>query len=158
MALRRRSSHFGNLLRIRQRQEDLKAMALGEVRHRIFAHRQKGALIIEEQRRMLREAGRIARGGFEATQVQPYLGYERHLAHLAVENDAEIEALQQREKACLAELEEAMKQRRMVELLQERRDRAWRRELIREEQHHQDEVAGNQAAILRAARRTGKQP
>ena len=67
-----------------------------------------------------------AQGAFQAEEVGRYFQYERHLARLAVETDARLLELRALEEKRRAELEEALKSRRMVEKLQEREHAAHR--------------------------------
>ncbi len=150
---RRRPFRYDTLLRVRQRQEEIKATSLGSTRRAIRTAEHQRVEIVREQMTMLEEAGKAAEREFDASDVRRYYQYERHLARLAVEKDADLAQLRKVEQDRRAELEEAMKQRRVVERLKERRQRAFLAELNKEEQAFNDEVATNQAAMARIDRR-----
>ena len=112
---------YDTLFRVRKRQEDQKAQALGMVRRDIQTTATRRDEIAREQRRTLDSAAAESQGKFDAEEVRRYYQYERHLAQLAVEQDAELARLRSVEEERRLELEDAIKQRRMVERLCERR-------------------------------------
>jgi len=150
---RRRPFRYHTLLRVRERQEDIKAMALAEVRRSIRAAENNRAAIIRDQRRTLEGAGAASKGRFEAAAVHAYYLYERHLAYLAVQQDARIVELRGVEAERRAELEEAMQRKRVVERLRDRQNEAFQAEVVKESQQFIDEVATNQAAMARGGPR-----
>ncbi|HRK34559.1 MAG TPA: flagellar export protein FliJ, partial [Candidatus Hydrogenedentes bacterium] len=132
-----------------QRQERLKAQALAEVRRQIqFAEQQRDALT-GEQRRILDEAGQATRLSIDAYKAQSFIHYERHLARLAVDKDAEIHALRKEEDRRRGTLEDAMKQRKVVEQLSERVRLAFLEHVRKEEQKQFDEIASVRSALER---------
>jgi len=143
---RNKAFRYGALLRVRRRQEEIKALALAHVRGEIRRAEDQRAFVLGEQRRILEEAGRAAQKEFDAADVHRYYQYERHLARLAVEKDADLAQLRRTEETRRAELEDAMKRKRIVERLEERYAEALAFEFRREEQKFTDEVASNQAA------------
>jgi flagellar FliJ protein len=150
---RRRPFRYDMLLRVRQRQEEVQAVLLASTRGEIRSAEHERADIVREQIAMLDEAGKAAEREFDASDVRRYYQYERHLARLAVEKDADLARLAAVEEDRRAELEEAMKRRRIVERLKERRQREFFAELNKEEQAASDEVATNQAAMTVTDRR-----
>ena len=144
---RLRAFQYGTLLRVRERQEDLKARALADVRRAIRAAEQQSVEISERQAAMFQRAAHLAEQAFDASDVRRYFQFERHLARLAVEKDSEIVALRAVEEERRAELEEAMKQRRIIERLKERKDEAYAREVNKQEQKISDESATSHAAF-----------
>jgi hypothetical protein len=130
-------------------QEELKALAVAAVCRQIRAAEQERAEIIEEQLRMFEEAGRVARGDFDACQVDGYYEYERYLARQAVDRDATLAQLRQTETARRSELEDAMKGKRIVEKLSERHAKAVYAGILKQEQAATDEAAVNSAAMAR---------
>ena len=88
-----RPFRYQTLLRVRKRQEDLKAQSLADVRRRIRAAREQRADIVRLQVDMLTEASQRASRRFDAATVHQYYQYERHLARMAVETDAQLEQL-----------------------------------------------------------------
>ena len=147
-----RPFRYGVLLRVRQRQEDIKSLALAEARRAVhFAERQHRE-IVGQQLAAFSAAGAHAQERFDASDVRRYFAYERHLSRLAVEKDAEIKDLRVQEEKRRGELEEAMKKRRILERLKERKDRAYRYVMGKEEQKRLDEVAVNRAALADRSR------
>jgi flagellar FliJ protein len=150
MPARKHSLRYETLLRVRQRQEELKAMALGEVRREIQVTEKQREEILNQQRRMLEEAKERAQGDFRADDIRGYYQYERHLARLAVRKDARLVELRALEEERRRDLEEALKARRMVEKLSEREWAAFRAAVGKKEQAALDESATNHAAMGRA--------
>ena len=150
---RPRGFQYGTLLRVRKRQEDLCAETLAAKRREVAAAQAQRASIGREQERVLLEAGQRARRRFLADDVRRYYLYERHLAQQAVHTDARIVELGREAQARRAELEEAMKRRRILERLQERQDGACRAHLAKDERDREDETAANHEAAARARAR-----
>lgn len=142
-----RGFRLDTLLRIRQRQEDQKAMALAEARRDAQQAQARQAGIVARQQAMLAAAGDAARARFDASDVRRYYQHERHLARLAVEQDALVRQLEAEAARRRDELEEALKRKRMVERLRERRAAARAAALRREEQRQLDEIAVNLAVL-----------
>ncbi len=148
---RRRPFRYEALLRVRQHEEDFKAQALAAVRRDIGAAKRQRAEIELQQRTMLEQAGRLAREKLDAAAVHGYYQYERHLARLAVEKDAELAELRGLEDTRRGELEDAMRRRRIVERLKERQNKTFWEEVDKEQRKFADEVATNRAAMMRQA-------
>lgn len=146
---------FDVLLRIRERQEELRALAHGVAQRDVQAAEGERALLEHQQMGTLEEAGRKTRERFDAWEVRLYYQYERHLARLIDDKDAHIAQLRQVAEQRRAELEEAMKRRRIVEKLIERKRRVYVAQTLNEEQKFADEVAGNYAFATRDAKRRG---
>jgi flagellar export protein FliJ len=147
-----RPFRYAVLLRVRKRQEDLKAQALGEVRRSITPAMADRDLLDREKRRALDQVATAARRRFDASDVQRYYQYERHLAWLAAEKDAQLRELRGEEDKRRMDLEDAMKQRRIVERLEERHDERVRAERRKADQQFSDQVAISQAALRQGAR------
>ena len=147
----RRPAQYDTLLRIRKTQEDLRAHALASARSEVYtAERQRAALAAERQG-LLAETGQRARHGCDAAVLRAYYQYERHLARLIDGKDAELAQLRGVLERRSAELEIAMKSRRMVEKLRERGQRAFEAEVRKDEQKRLDEAATNAFAMERSA-------
>jgi flagellar protein FliJ len=146
MALRK-LFRYGTLLRVRQRQEDLKSMALAEMRRVVHYAERQHAEIVHQQLAAFSAAAALTREHFDASDIRRYFLYERHLSRLAVEKDAEITHLRGQEHERRNELEQAMKKRKILERLKERQDHAYQYALGKEEQKRLDEVAVNRAAV-----------
>lgn len=145
----RNPNRYGAILRIREQAEDRQAQVLAGVRGRIqVARRERTALELTRQM-ALENAGESMRTHFDAADIRRYYQYERHLAGLRDQKDADIRALQQEEQTELGRLEKATQARRIAEKLHERRRAAFRQFVLKQEQKMLDETAG-----MYAARRT----
>jgi len=140
MPLRDRKA-LATLVRIRKRQEDLHALAFAGARRILDTLREERASIAKEQRRMLEEAGEIIQDTFDPSEARRYYQYERYLAKLGDQKDADIRARESQAESLRLELETAMKKRRMVELLEDKNQLAWHQEFRKREQVQLDEVA-----------------
>lgn len=143
---RRTAQQYDTLLRIRKRQEDLRAQALAETNRQIAARRQQRTQLDAERRTWLFEAGARAQRVFRAPEVAPVYRYERHLAHCITSTDASLRQLEATAAERRGELENAMKQRRVIERLRERLLEARRAAVLKEVQKRTDEAATNRAA------------
>jgi flagellar protein FliJ len=144
---------YGTLLRVRQHQEDLRAQALAVVlRERRLAERERTS-ISERQLTTLQTAALTTGQGFDASETRHYMLFERHLARLSVEKDAEITQLKTMERERRDALEQAMKERRVIERLKEKNQRALADQTNKEMQKFADEVAISHSAMRRGGRR-----
>jgi flagellar FliJ protein len=145
--VRRRRINFEMLVRVRKRQEQLRAQALAAARREIRTHEQVRESLHREQVRMFEEAGRESQSAFSARRILGYFLYERHLSREAVEQDATIRELHGVESERRTELEEAMKRKRIVERLRERDQEEQLEALRTQEQKNADEIASGRAAF-----------
>lgn len=145
----RTPGQLNTLLRIRRRQEDMKAQAVAETRRKTDFAREQQRALAEAQNSALEQAGELARKEFDAGDVRRYYQYERHLARLSVEKDAEIRGLESEAETRRRALEGAMKRRRIIERLQEHRLASFLVEQRKDEQKLTDEVANNYAVMAR---------
>ena len=146
----RKAFRYGTLLRVRKRQEELKAVSLAAARrHLRNAEAERDELTGMRMGALLAAGERTSRP-FAAPDLQRYYQYERHLARELVAKEAEIVQLARKEEFCRSELETAMKGRRTVERLEERHLETLRGELAKADQRHLDEVA-----VSRQARKSG---
>jgi flagellar FliJ protein len=143
----RKPGHYATLLRVRKHEEELRSATLAGTRREIAQAEMDLEAIREQQRRTLETAGIIARERLDAEDIRRYYQFERHLAQLAVEKDAQIQALQARASKEQAALAEATKRRRMTEKLEERVAESYRREMGILEQKQLDQVASNYHAL-----------
>ena len=137
---------YDTLLRVRERQEDLRAQALATARREVLNAEAQRDELAREQMRMMSEAGERLRGDFDAADVRRFYQHERHLAQLSVEKAAEIQELETAAETRRQELEAASKRRRMVERLQERKRAAYIKHVNKLEQQQTDETATAYAA------------
>jgi flagellar export protein FliJ len=137
---------LATLLRVRRRMEDIKARALAREQReaaRLDAERQA---MVAEQRRTL-DAARVAVGEmFDASEVRRHYQYERYLARCVDAKDAQIRAQARVVAQRRDELTEAMKDRKKIEKLRERKLRVFFQMQRKQEQMLLDEVAVNLAA------------
>lgn len=147
------SAQFDTLLRVRKRQEDMRARALADAQRAVRHAEQELEDLHTKQRQMFDEAGRRAVKSFEAREVRLYYQYERHLAWLADNKSAEILELSAIAERKRLELEEALKRRKMMEKVIEKKWQGYRAEVHKEEQAFADEVAVQRAHVARTAPR-----
>jgi len=147
--LQRRGAQYKTLLRVRKTQEELKAQALAEARHRRQTAEGQRAELMAQRAQLLSEAGERAKGAFDPRLVRLYYQHERHIRHQIDDKDASIRGLAEAEEERRQELEGAMKERRLVERLIERWEEEYRAEVNKDLQALSDEVASSRAAIAR---------
>ena len=145
---------FAALLRMRERQERLKAQSLADAQRDVERARSQRGALDEEQRRLLVQAGEAAAHEVDAPKVKSLFQYERHVSHLAVEKDSEIHVLRKVEDKRRAELEEALKRKKIVERLSERARQDYKQHVLKEEQKLLDETASVKAAMERQGRQS----
>ena len=148
MAVPRRFQ-YETLLRIRKRMEDDRARELAVELNNLTRARGELENIIETQAHVLDEAGRKVKASFSAAEIRAYFLYERHLSEVAVKKDVEIREIGDRAESKRRILEEAMKKRRVVDKLKEKHHVALQMEINKADQVFSDEVATNQAAMVR---------
>ena len=148
----RDSRGYATLLRVRKRQEDLKAGALAEAQRSVHRAEAERAEVLAYQQRIVYGAERASKSLENVSSVRQYLLFERHLARRAVDKDSEVAALKNVADDRRQELETSMKERRMVERLLERahEERARRRAEL--EQKASDEMASIRAALATSRR------
>lgn len=140
---------FETLLRIRKRQEDLRAMDVATALRDLRAAVQQRANIEQEQQRALTRWGTQLAGQLDVDDARRYHQYERHLARLIDDKDAQIQRLERLLTRKRSDLIEASKKKQIVEKLKERRNAAHAFFLRREDQRASDETATNYAAVAR---------
>jgi len=144
-----RIARYEVLLRVRKRQEDLKAQALSVKRSEHAALRRQRRELDERRRAVLKEAD-IPRGArVDPVKLQTMYQFERHLGQRAAAKDAEIALHGVAVQAARAELDSALAQKRIMEKLIERAEKAERAEAVRREQRWHDESAVIRFAHLR---------
>jgi len=145
---RDRIGRYEVLLRVRKRQEDIKAQALAVKRNEHAALRRQRRELDERRRTMLKEAD-IPRGArVDPVRLQAVYQFERHLARRADAKDAEIAVHAGVVQAARAELESALAQKRIMEKLIERAETIERAAALRRQQRWHDE-----SAVIRFAHR-----
>ena len=150
---RKQPFQYNTLLRVRKTQENLRAQALAQVRRQRRSAEHQRDDLARQQREMLQEANALVARRFDSRDVRRYYLHERYLARLADEKDSAIRELTAREQERLAELEAAIKDRRLIERLKEKRTKAFEAEMRKEAQAFSDEAATNQAAMSRRGER-----
>lgn len=144
-------NRFATLLKVRKHQADQKAWALAEIQRRIQAADAERDRMLEEQKRMFARAAELVRTSFDAQDIQRYYQYERHLARLASEKDAEIVQLKGEEHRRRRELDGAMVKKRIAERLDGKSRDAFDAFVLDNERKLLDELAGGRAWRLRGA-------
>ena len=153
----KRPKHYDVLLRIRQLQQDLQGQALATAHRAVNTAQEQREQLVEQRTQLISEAGAKAQHHFDPLYIRSYYQYERHLARLVDEKDAEISALQAQAERQRAELEAAMKRRRIIERLRERKLQTYSDDVRREEQKISDEAATNSAAFPRGRQGASKE-
>lgn len=134
------------MVRVRRRQEDLKAQALAQAQRDVRTATEQREALDVYQRQMLGRAGELMQGDdVDASALRQVYQHERHLARLGIERDADIQRLQLIAEGKRRELEEALKQRRVVEQLEARAVEQYRRFRTDLEQKQNDEIAAVRA-------------
>jgi flagellar FliJ protein len=152
----KRRYDYERLLRIRQRQEDMRAMALAASRREAQLAAEQRAQISDAQKHALEGAREKARQRFNAAEVRQYYQYERHLARLGVESDARLREAEVVVEQRRDELIEASKKKQIIERLKDRQEEAVLKEFRKNEQAAANEVAVNYAAMRRAEGGSGE--
>jgi flagellar export protein FliJ len=142
----RNPNRYAAILRIREQAEDRQAQAVALVRGRILVARRERTSLELTRQSALEQAGSTLQHRFDASDIRSYYQYERHLAALRDQKDAEIRELQREESIEVALLEKATQARRIAEKLHERRRDAFRNFVMKEEQKAMDETASKYAA------------
>ena len=154
--MRRRDRRFrlATVLRVRKRQEEIRAQALAETKAVILGAQRERHELVELQRAMLMNADALTRDAFDAADVRQFFQYERHLAHRVVDADARIAEQLHIAEDRRAELEDASRNRKAIEKLEDRHrghvaaaGQYW-------EQRTSDEIAAARAYIARRKVRT----
>ncbi len=152
----RRKFNYQTLLRVRKRQEEQEAHKLAQIQNGIRAARKQRDEITALQRELLDTVGQATKERFGAGVIQPYYQYERHVAQRHLDADSRLNKLRADEAAQRGELETAMKRRKAVEKLKQRRDEQAYAEWLKDEQQRADELALSRAARASMERREGR--
>ncbi|GJM27139.1 MAG: hypothetical protein DHS20C16_35540 [Phycisphaerae bacterium] len=146
---RARKFRLASVLRIRERQEELRAQALAETQTVIQKTEHRRTELVTLQRTMLSDADALMRAEFDAADVRRYFQYERHLSRCVVDTDAQLAQLTGVASDRRVELEAAILKKKVIERLQVRHraavaddDRYW-------EQRTNDEIASGRAYVAR---------
>lgn len=131
-------------------------MAVATAQRAVHGAERQRTEIEEYQRRTLARAGEASQSDIDADQVRRLYQFERHLAQLAVDKDAAIIDFAKTVDARRLELEEAMKQRRIVERLMENAQETLEEELRKHEYAANDEVATMRAGAALVQERRGQ--
>lgn len=133
------------VLRVRKRQEDLRAMALAETQAGIGKAQRRRDELSAMQRLALTNASAVTQSAFDAADVRRYFQYERHLARNVVETDARLAELNGIAADRRLELEEASRKKRAIERLRERHVNTLGEAYRYWEQRVSDEIASSRA-------------
>lgn len=144
----KKPTQFDTLLRIRRRQEDFHAAALAKAQRDVQQAEALRNAILRQQRLMFTKAGERTSALFDPREIRAYYQYERHLQYVADNQDVKILELKKVAEDRRLELEDAMKRRRIIEKLIERKVRAYQQEIRNEEQHQADEISSNYASLV----------
>ncbi len=150
---RARQFRLASVLRVRKRQEELRAQALAETQSTIRKTQNRRTELIELQHRMLTNADVLTRSEFDAADIRRYFQYEQHVSRSVVDTDAQLAQLAGVAEDRRAELEEATRKKKAIVRLEDRHrddvasdDRYW-------EQRTNDEIASGRAYLARRKER-----
>lgn len=156
--LERKLNTYKRLTRIRKRQQDWKAQELAVIQRERMALEERRASIYTAQQNILNNTQDRLQHFIDAWDVQRYYQYERHLARLGDDTDAEIRKLETQEDKCRNALTEAMKLRRMMEQLANHEFGRVSRHLMKTEQRLLDEIATVRIATRRQNEKSSGKP
>jgi flagellar export protein FliJ len=148
-----RRFRLATVLRVRKRQEDMRAQALAETQSVIQKAQHQRDELTALQRMMLTDADSLTREAFDAADVRRYFQYERHLARRVVDTDAQLAELKGVAEDRRAELEEASQKKKAIERLEDRHRDAVEADARYWDQRSIDEIATGRAYL---ARRKGR--
>lgn len=144
---------YETLLRVRKRQEELRAQELALAVMDYQHARRERADIASEHRRALDHARLLLQDKqINARDLRRYHQYERHLSRVGDDKDAEIQALHEVMEERREVLAEAMKKRKIFERLKEKHVLNQRHRLRKHNQTETDETASIRAALREAPR------
>lgn len=148
-SLRSRRFRLATVLRVRKRQEDMRAQALAETQSVIQKAQHLRDDLSTLQRTMLMDADSLTRNDFDAADIRRYFQYERHLARRVVDTDAKLAELKSVAEDRRAELEEATQKKKAIERLEDRHREAVEAEARYWDQRSIDEIATGRAYLAR---------
>ncbi len=146
---RGRQFRLATVLRVRKRQEELRAQALAETQAEIRKTQHRRTDLVELQHVMLTDADALTRVNFDAADVRRYFQYERYLARCVVDTDAQLVELAGISEDRHADLEKATQKKKAIERLEERHDEAVEADDRYWEQRTNDEIAAGRAYLAR---------
>ncbi len=146
---RARQFRLASVLRVRKRQEELRAQALAETQSVIRKAQHRREELTELQRTMLMNADALTRTNFDAADVRRYFQYEQHVSRSVVDTDAQLAQLATVAEDRRAELEEATQRKKAIDRLEERHREALASEDRYWEQRTNDEIASGRAHVAR---------
>ncbi len=146
---RARQFRLTTVLRVRKRQEELRAQALAETQTGIRNAEHRRTELVTLQRTMLSNADALTRAEFDAADVRRYYQYERHLSRCVVDTDAQLAQLSGVAEDRRVELEEAIQKKKAIERLQVRHRAAVADDVRYWEQRTNDEIASGRAYLAR---------
>ncbi len=153
----RRPEHYAMLLRVRKRQEELRAQALAEAQRVINRAQTELREIAGIQRQTIEEATAETRTLANPGRASALLRYERHLAMLSIRKDAELVEARRIAGERREALTEALLRRKTIDrLIEKARDRQSAEDLV-QERRAMDETASIRAALGNAAARGKKE-
>jgi len=145
---RKDPNRYAALLKLRQRKEDMKSGEMAESTRELHNAQIFQNELMVNQRQMLERSHR-AEGILDAEDVRASHQYGRYLADRIVEQDAQIQMLKHKVSITRSELEETMKDRRIVEKIMSNALDIVNQHRQKAEQREHDEVASIRSALKR---------
>jgi len=143
---RRNPQRYATLLKLRKRKEDLKSGEMAEATRELHNAQAFQRELMAYQREILDRA-RTDQGAFDAADVRAVHQFGRYLSDRIVSQDAQIQILRHKVTTTRSELEESMKDRRIVEKIMSNARDVVNQHRLKTEQREHDEVASIRAAI-----------
>ncbi len=143
---------YETLLRLRKRQEELRAQELAITQRAARRAGEEREQIAAEQRRALEQAAQLMDSpSLNARDLRRHYQYERFLARMDDAKEAEILAFEETARHQREALKTAMKHKRIIERLKEKHLLARFAELRKQEQRETDEAASIRAVLRNPA-------
>ena len=149
---RKRIERYGLLRRVRKRQEETRANIFAIAERKLLAAEQELDAIQTEQKEMIHHAQNQAQTLQDVPKINQYLQYERHLGRVAVQKSEHIGILRLEADEKRRDLQEAVKQRRIIDRLIEKAEQRMNEGIKKLEQRGMDEIATIRAAASRLAK------
>lgn len=143
----KKPDRYAALLRVRQREEDVRAAALAKAVGAVRNAESRRRALVERHEDALQRASE-ATAGTDAGRMEQFAQYERHITQLIAHTDRDLEQLQGDRQKRQVEFEASHRRRRMIDRLIEQVAARWESHVQREERK-----AIEESVAMRYARR-----
>lgn len=128
----RRPERYATLLRVRRREEDVRAAAFARAAGAVRTAQDRRTALVELHDDAMRRAMEAA-SGVDVRAMEELTGYERHLTQIIGRTDNDIARLQEDRGRRRSEFEASHRRRKMIEWIIERAAKRWAAHAEREE-------------------------